>query len=157
MAAQTPKELGAHIPALGPSDGAGEGLAPEERRSILFHGMGDLLCLLSEHAPLLLFLDDLHFVDEASLEVLYRLLDRDDGKVIVYAAAQSEALARQEGGPLPIARLFALLRQSQNFLRVSLGSLPLVSVTEMVTEILQRHTASPRSEEYTSELQSQSN
>ncbi|MEK7364880.1 MAG: hypothetical protein AAB016_13000, partial [candidate division NC10 bacterium] len=54
-----------------------------------------------------------------------------------------EALARQEGGPLPLARLFALLRQSQNFLRVGLGSLPLTSVTEMVTEILQRHTASP--------------
>ncbi|MBI3031577.1 MAG: diguanylate cyclase [Candidatus Rokubacteria bacterium] len=143
LSAQTLKELGALIPALGPSEGAGEGLAPEERRSILFHGMVDLLCLLSEHAPLLLFLDDLHFVDEASLEVLYRLLDREDGKVIVYAAAQSEALARQEGGPLPLARLFALLRQSPNFLRIGLGSLPVASVTEMVTEILQRHTASP--------------
>jgi len=143
LSAQTLKELGALIPALGPSDGAGEGLAPEERRSVLFHGMGDLLCRLSDQAPLLLFLDDLHFVDEASLEVLYRLLDREEGKVIVYAAAQVEALARQEGGPLPLARLFALLRQAQNFLRVGLGSLPLASVTEMVTEILQRHTASP--------------
>ncbi|MBI2544809.1 MAG: diguanylate cyclase, partial [Candidatus Rokubacteria bacterium] len=143
LSAQTVKELGTLIPALGPSDGAGEGLAPEDRRSLLFHGMGDLLCQLSEQAPLLLFLDDLHFVDEASLEVLYRLLDREEGKVIVYAAAQSETLARQEGGPLPLARLFALLRQSQNFLRVGLGSLPLAHVTEMVTEILQRHTASP--------------
>jgi len=143
LSAQALKELGPLIPALGPSDGPGEGLAPEERRSVLFHGMGDLLCRLSEQAPLLLFLDDLHFVDEASLEVLYRLLDREEGKVIVYAAAQVEALARQEGGPLPLARLFALLRQAQNFLRVSLGSLPLASVTQMVTEILQRHTASP--------------
>ncbi|MBI2554479.1 MAG: diguanylate cyclase, partial [Candidatus Rokubacteria bacterium] len=143
LSAQTVKELGTLIPALGPSDGAGEGLAPEDRRSLLFHGMGDLLCQLSEQAPLLLFLDDLHFVDEASLEVFYRLLDREEGKVIVYAAAQSETLARQEGGPLPLARLFALLRQSQNFLRVGLGSLPLAHVTEMVTEILQRHTASP--------------
>ena len=143
LSAQTLKELGALIPALGPPDGAGAGLAPEERRSILFHGMEDLLCRLSEQTPLLLFLDDLQFVDEASLEVLYRLLDQEEGKVIVYAAAQSEALARQEGGPLPLARLFALLRQSQNFLRVGLGSLSLTSVTEMVTEILQRHTASP--------------
>src|SRR3990172_8290155 len=143
LSAQTLKELGALIPALGPPDGAGAGLAPEERRSILFHGMEDLLCRLSEQTPLLLFLDDLQFVDEASLEVLYRLLDQEEGKVIVCAAAQSEALARQEGGPLPLARLFALLRQSQNFLRVGLGSLSLTSVTEMVTEILQRHTASP--------------
>src|SRR3972149_3336605 len=107
------------------------------------HEMKDPLPPRSGQAPLLLFLDDLQFVDEASLEVLYRLLDQEEGKVIVYAAAQSEALARQEGGPLPLARLFALLRQSQNFLRVGLGSLSLTSVTEMVTEILQRHTASP--------------
>src|SRR3972149_106271 len=107
------------------------------------HEMKDPLPPRSGQAPLLLFLDDLQFVDEASLEVLYRLLDQEEGKVIVYAAAQSEALARQEGGPLPLARLFALLRQSQNFLRVGLGSLSLTSVTEMVTEILQRPTASP--------------
>ncbi len=143
LSARTLKELAALVPALVPPEGAGEDLAPEERRSVLFHGMGDLLCRLSDQAPLLLFLDDLQFVDEASLEVLYRLLDREEGNVIVYAAAQSEALARQERGPLPLARLFALLRQSQNFLRVGLGSFPLASVTEMVTEILQRHTASP--------------
>ncbi len=137
----TVKELGSLIPPLGTAGEAPEPLAPEDRRSLLFHGMGDLLSLLSDKAPLL-FLDDLHFVDEASLEVLYRLLDRDDGKLVVYAAAQSEALAQKEGTPLPLVRLFTLLQKSPNFMKVTLGSLPREHVSEMVTRILERHTPS---------------
>ncbi|MBI3624955.1 MAG: diguanylate cyclase [Candidatus Rokubacteria bacterium] len=136
----TVKELGI-IPPLATAGEAPEPLAPEDRRSLLFHAMGDLLSLLSDKAPLL-FLDDLHFVDEASLEVLYRLLDRDEGKLVVYAAAQSEVLAQKEGTPLPLVRLFTLLQKSPNFLRVTLGSLPREHVSEMVTGILERHTPS---------------
>ncbi len=143
LARPTVIELGPIIPALATADTQSEDLSPEERRSLLFHGMGDLLCLLSERAPLLLFLDDLHFVDEASLEVLYRLLDREDGRIIVYAAAQSEALAQRQGTPLPLVRLFALLLQSPNFQKVNLAPLTLPEVTRMVAEILGSHAASP--------------
>jgi len=139
----TVTELATIVPALATPDARPEEIAPEERRSLLFHGMGDLLCLLSEKSPLLLFLDDIHFVDEASLEVLYRLLDREDGRIIAYAAAQSEALAQREGAPLPLVRLFALLHQFPNFLKVNLAPLTLPEVTAMVAEILGPHTASP--------------
>ncbi|MGH7262944.1 MAG: diguanylate cyclase, partial [Candidatus Rokuibacteriota bacterium] len=138
----TVKELGTLIPPLAAAGEAPDPLSPEDRRSLLFHGMGDLLCLLSDKAPLL-FLDDLQFADEASLEVLYRLLDRDEGRLVVYAAAQSEALGQKEGTPLPLVRLFTLLQKSPNFLRLTLGSLSLESVSQMVTEILDRHTPSP--------------
>ncbi len=143
LAGSTLTELGTLIPALATSDAPRGVLAPEDRRSILFHGMGDLLCLLSEPAPLLLFLDDVQFVDEATLEVLYRLLDRDEGRVIVYAATQSEALTPQEGRLLPLLRLFALLRQSPNFARLGLSSLTPSQVTQMVMEILVRSQDSP--------------
>ncbi len=136
-------ELGTILPGLATSTAGREPLLPEDRRSLLFHGMGDLLCLLSEQAPLFLFLDDVQFVDEASLEVLYRLLDREDGSVVVYTAAQSETLAPHEGTPLPLVRLLGLLRQSSNFLRVNLTSVSLPQVTQMVTDILERTTPSP--------------
>ncbi|MFQ5946093.1 MAG: diguanylate cyclase domain-containing protein [Anaerolineae bacterium] len=139
----TVTELGTIIPGLATADAHQQPLAPENRRSLLFHGMGDLLCLLSERTPLVLFLDDIHWVDEASLEVLYRLLDRDEGCVVVYAAGQSEALAQQDGAPASVLRLFNLLDQSPNFSKVSLAPLTPPEVTQMLAAILQRHTTSP--------------
>lgn len=136
-------ELAVLMPALAPPGGPRESPSAEERRSLLFHGVADLVCLLSADAPLVLFLDDLQFVDEASLEVLCRLLDRQDGRVIVYAAAQSEALEREQDIPLPLVRLSGLLRQAPNFHRLGLSALPAEQVGRMVTEILQRHTPSP--------------
>lgn len=142
LSGPTLTELGTIIPGLATADGPRESLTAEERRSLLFHGMGDLLCLLSERAPLVLFLDDIHFVDDASLEVLYRLLDRDDGGVVVYGAGRSEALTQQEAPP-PLLRLFALLRQSPNFSNVSLDTLAPQDVKQMLAAILERHTPSP--------------
>lgn len=142
LSGPTLTELGTIIPGLAIADGARESLTAEERRSLLFHGMGDLLCLLSEQAPLILFLDDIHFVDDASLEVLYRLLDRDDGGVVVYGAGRSDAITQQEA-PSPRLRLFALLRQSPNFSNVSLATLAPQDVKQMLAAILERHTTSP--------------
>ena len=136
-------ELAALMPALAPPGGPRESPSQEERRSLLFHGVADLLCLLTADAPLVLFLDDLKFVDQASLEVLCRLLDRQDGRVIVYAAAQSEVLGQDKDPPLALVRLSGLLREAPNFHRLGLSVLTPEQVSRMVTEILQRHTASP--------------
>lgn len=136
-------ELGTIIPELATPNRPGESLTPEERRSLLFHGMGDLLCLLSERAPLVLFLDDIHFVDDASLEVLYRLMDRDDSRVIVYAAGRSDALTLQDDPSPSLLRLFDLLRQSPGFSSISLATLGPHDVKQMVGAILERHTPSP--------------
>ena len=140
LAGPTVTELGTIIPDLGASEPASEPVASEDRRSRLFHGMGDLLCLLSQEAPLLLFLDDLHFMDEASLEVLYRLLDRQEGRVTVYSAADSEVFG-QDAGALPLVRFLPLLRQSPNFLTLPLPHLALPEITQMVTAILDQHAA----------------
>lgn len=143
LSRSTVAELGTLIPGLASAGTTREPLTPEERRSLLFHGVGDLLCLLSAESPLLLLLDDLQFVDEATLEALYRLLDREEGRVVVYAAVQTEALARAEGAPLPLARIAALLRQSAGFQQVGLGRMTPTQVGRMVTEILEEHTPSP--------------
>ncbi|MFQ5988455.1 MAG: diguanylate cyclase [Candidatus Methylomirabilales bacterium] len=142
LSGPTLRELGTIIPELVTTDEPRESPAPEERRSILFHGMGDLLCLLSERVPLVLFLDDVHFVDDASLEVLYRLLDRDDSGVFVYAAGRSEALTREDEAPPSLLRLFSLLRESPSFSNLSLGPLTPLEVKQMLAAILERHTPS---------------
>ncbi len=143
LGASSLAELAVLLPELEPPDGPREARSQEERRSLLFHGVADLLCLLSADAPQVLLLDDLHFMDEASLEVLYCLLDHTEGHVTVYGAVQSEALERHEDTPLPFARLLGLLLQSPNLYRVSLSPLTGEQVGQMVTEILQRHTPSP--------------
>src|SRR3989304_1885607 len=109
---------------LAPPGGRRETLVPEERRSLLFHGVTDLLGLLSTDSPLVLFLDDLQYVDEASLEVLCRLIARADGRVLVFAAVQTEALERETSPRLPLARLGALLRLAPNFQRGALSTPP---------------------------------
>ena len=134
-----------------PTPGRREPRPAEERRSLLFHGVADLFCLLSGDSPLMLFLDDLQYVDEASLEVLCRLLERADGRVLVYAAVQTEALEREKDPPLPLARLAPLLRQASRFQRVGLAVLTASQVGRMVTEILQRHTPAPEFMERLSE------
>lgn len=135
-------ELATLLPDLAP-DGAQTKSPPEARRRLLFHGVSDLLCLLSSDAPLVLCLDDLQFVDEASLEVLVRLLERPEGRVIVYAAAQSEALERPADPPLPLVRARGGLRRAPGFHGVGLAALTAPEVGRMVTAILERHTASP--------------
>ena len=142
LSGPTLTELGTIIPELATTDRPRETPTPEERRSLLFHGMGDLLCLLSEQSPLVLFLDDVHFVDDASLEVLYRLLDRDDGGVVIYAAGRSEALTREDEAPPSLLRLFGLLRESPRFSNLNLGPLTTLDVKQMLGAILEEHTSS---------------
>lgn len=142
LSGPTLAELATIIPELATTDGPRGSMTPEERRSMLFHGIGDLLCLLSERAPLVLFLDDVHFVDDASLEVLYRLPDRDTGRVVVYAAGRSEALSREGEAPPSLLRLFSLLRESPSFSNLNLGPLTPLDVTQMLAAILERHTRS---------------
>ncbi len=49
---------------------------PEENRSRLIDGLGNLIIALSDQAPLTLFLDDVHWADEGTLAVLGRLAYR---------------------------------------------------------------------------------
>src|SRR3972149_4405912 len=128
------------LPFLVPSKGAAEaGSAPERRRQ-LFHGMLDLLCLISEGTPLVGLLENLDRADEASLDVFLHLLSRDDGRVIVCATAVTGRRGGPEAGPKgrSLSAFLPYFEASARFTRVTLLRLSPIQVGEMAADLL-RH------------------
>ncbi len=128
------------LPSLAPGKGAAEGVSAPEHRWQLFHGILDLLCLISEGHPLGLFIENIHWADEATLEVFLHLLSRDDGKVLVCATAVTDSSTE----PAPGVKFRALptflpfLQASPQFNRLPLSPLTLAQVGDLTSDIL-RH------------------
>ncbi len=128
------------LPFLAPGKGAAEGVSAPEHRWQLFHGILDLLCLISEGHPLGLFLENIHWADEATLEGFLHLLSRDDGKVLVCATAVTDSSTE----PAPGVKFRALptflpfLQASPQFNRLPLSPLTLAQVGDLTSDIL-RH------------------
>ncbi|MGD9530735.1 MAG: AAA family ATPase, partial [Pseudonocardia sp.] len=84
-----PAELAAVFPALGP----GTAPSPVDRHR-LHRAMADLLAILAARRPVLLVLDDLHWADAATVELVERLLRRPPpGPVLLAAALRSGSAA----------------------------------------------------------------
>src|SRR3990170_3176220 len=132
--------LSAALPFLAPSKGAAEAVSPPERRRQLFHGMLDLLCLISEGTPLVVLLENLDRADEASLEVFLHLLSREDGRVIVCATAAPDRRGEPEAGPKgrSLSAFLPYFDASARFTRVPLPRLSPIKVGEMAADLL-RH------------------
>lgn len=113
--------------------------APERRRQ-LFQGILDLFCLMSEGSPLGVFLENIHWADEATLEVLLHLLSRDDGKVLVCATALTDAppniSPEAKGRSLP--SFLPFFQASPRFQRLPLALLAMPQVGDLASDIL-RH------------------
>ncbi|MFQ5856410.1 MAG: tetratricopeptide repeat protein [Anaerolineae bacterium] len=65
------QQLARLVPELGPPAGRIEGTTPAESRLRLLQGVVQCLAHVTRLCSLLLFLDDLHWADEASLELLH--------------------------------------------------------------------------------------
>ena len=79
-------ELGEILPSLRPSDaGRGESVADERYRS--HRAIRTLLALLAAERPLVLVLDDLHWSDAASIELIGALLRRGPRAPVLFALA----------------------------------------------------------------------
>ncbi len=90
--------LAAVFPALAGHEG--EGALPAEERFRAHRAVRELLALLGRTRPLVLVLDDLHWADAASLELLDHLLRRPPAAPVLLL------LAQRTGAPLgPLARV----------------------------------------------------
>src|SRR4051812_18643453 len=88
-------DLGAVLPAAQALGGPRAGTRPEQR--VRYHrALRALLELLGRERPLALLLDDLHWADDASLELVLHLLRRPPGvaHLLVFAARPNGAAAR---------------------------------------------------------------
>lgn len=122
-------ELHGHLPNIPLSPA----LFPEQERNRLFEGMAQFITHLSQRSPLILFLDDLHFADEPTLEMVHylgRQLARTN-VMLVIALRQEELTGRSY-----LRDLLRSLERADCLITISLDRLSLDDVYELVREAL---------------------
>jgi ATP/maltotriose-dependent transcriptional regulator MalT len=93
-------ELGHVLPALATGDGAGGADAPDHRFRT-HRAVRRLLEVLAEEKPLVLLLDDVHWADSGSIELLGTLLRRPpDAAVLIAVAVRARQLPERLSGAL---------------------------------------------------------
>jgi DNA-binding CsgD family transcriptional regulator len=118
------------LPAL-PSELAQIGSAgPVASHDALFARVQDFLLSVAVARPLVILLDDLHWADPASLDLL-RFLAREfaQAAILLLATYREDELTRRH----PLARLLPLLVRETNAERLSLRALDRTAVRELVS------------------------
>lgn len=137
--------LASLLPFLEATRGRAEGVSAPERRRQIFHGLLDLLGLMSDPGALVVLLENIDWADEASLEVLLHLLSREEGRVVVCATATIDRPEDTPNGPKlrSLADLLPYFQASPRFHRLPLARLSPLQVGEMTTDLL-KHPAPTR-------------
>ncbi len=130
--------LGAWLNVLKPGDATNATIPDPERRRLLFDGVLELLCLISETTPLVVLLENLQWADEASFEVLLHLLSREDGKLLVCATALPGDRGEAQGGSSlrTLSHFLPSFEASPHFHRLTLAPLTESQVGQLAADIL---------------------
>lgn len=126
------RELSRILPELGdPQHGR---VDAEEARAQLFGGLSDALRRLADDAPLVLGVEDLHWADASTLDLLTYLARDLDGRLLVVATFRTDELHRRH----PVAPVIGELSRLPRVRRLDLGPLTDTEVRQLVTAILGR-------------------
>ena len=104
-----------------------EGLAPQAWKDLTFATMTKALFSLSTKKPTILFIDDVHWADSASLALLHYISRAiTSQRILILAAFRSEELnLDEEGRPHPLVNTLRLMRREDLFKEIKLqGLLP---------------------------------
>jgi hypothetical protein len=111
--------LGRLVPEVS-EEGAARVADPDMERLLLLEAAAGILAAGSRQAPVLVVLDDLHWADTASLQLLRRVVASTDPTDLVIACTYRETdLARGH----PLSNLLADLRREPNVVRLELDGL----------------------------------
>ncbi|MBS1252545.1 MAG: Transcriptional regulatory protein MoaR1 [Anaerolineales bacterium] len=116
-------------PALVPA-GAGMPVEAEEARSRLFEGIARLICRLAEERSVILGLDDLHWADEATLEVVGYLT-----RAVSYQPVLIVSTYRTEEAGPTLRRLVRDLRRDGLVTQIAVNRLTIDEVTAMIRKM----------------------
>ena len=112
-----------------PMLGVGEGSGAASSQAALFERLQESLAALARHNPLVLILEDLHWADPASLELL-RFVSRNlDGlRMLLVVTYRDDEVTRRS----PLYRLLPTLVRESDARRIELRRLGVQAVREMV-------------------------
>ena len=119
--------------------GKPEELSPQVWKDQVFAGVARTLHEISVHEPIILFIEDIHWADSASLALLHyvaRAVNNSE-RIMVLATFRSEELtADAEGHPHPLAEAMRLMRREDLFSEISLSSINQSNVSKIAENML---------------------
>src|SRR5207245_2546927 len=120
--------LGRRLRSLPPPQPA----APDTERHLLFDAVRGLLQHIGAGGPIVLVLDDLHWADQPTLQLVRYLADEVAVLPLVLIATYREA-ELDEG--VPLVDLLSRLRRVDTVERVRLGGLPVADLAQLVAAL----------------------
>ena len=120
-------ELGHRIPGLSEPEAA----EPETERFRLFEATAGFLDAIGASAPLVLVLDDLHWADKPTLQLLQHVLRRlETARVLILGTYRDVDLDRKH----PLADVLSSMRRDHLYQRISLAGLSRDEVKELLEQ-----------------------
>ena len=113
-------------------------VTPQVWKDQAFTAVANALASISEKQPVILFIDDLHWADSASLALVHYLGQIVSGeKILLLASLRSEQLtADHEGRPTPLLETLRLMKRQDLAREISVSSLDQMGVREMANSML---------------------
>ncbi len=111
---------------------------PQVWKDQTFTAVANTLSSISARHPVVLFIDDVHWADSASLALIHYLgLTVNSEKVLVLATFRSEQLvADAEGRPHPLVETLRLMRREDLIKEINITSLDQTCVSELAGNML---------------------
>ena len=119
--------------------GRNEAVSPQVWKDQVYAGVAGTLHSIAAQAPIILFLEDIHWADSASLALLHYIARAVDNaeKILVLATFRSEELtADAEGHPHPLAETLRAMRREDLFSEIKLQSLSETNVAEIAKNMI---------------------
>jgi predicted ATPase len=128
---------------MGPSKanlGKAQTLSPQAWKDQTFVAVAKTLPSMSEHHPIILFIDDMHWADSASIALFHyvsRVISQSKGKVLLLGTFRSDELTPDaEGHPHPLADELRMMNREELFRQIELPCLDNYSVTKIAENML---------------------
>jgi DNA-binding SARP family transcriptional activator len=121
-------ELSSLFPDLRPN----APLPPQHRKNRLFEGLTQFILHVSRKQPLVIFIDDLHWIDRPTLELLHYVARHITAeKVLLIGTFRSEEVTKDHA----LNELLRGVNRTQMLARIELPSLTEEVITDLITQI----------------------
>ncbi len=114
-------------------------ISPQVWKDQVFAGVARTLHVIAAQNPIILFIEDIHWADSASLALLHyvaRAVDNSE-RILVLATFRNEELtADVEGHPHPLAEVLRMMRREDLFTEINLSSLTSTDVLRIAEKMV---------------------
>ena len=120
------------LPQLTPESAPAEDEDDSSSRKGIFTALAHLFIKAAANRPVILFLDDLHLADEASLILLRQLLLLKNFPLFICGAAESIQESNRAENKIPLHRFFEIYQKSLGIRTVTLTPLTAADITKHI-------------------------